>query len=158
VSSRVEWQWSRFDALSAADVYAALVLRQRVFVVEQRCLYLDADGRDPQAFHLFGWTARESDRMLAAYARVFPPGAKRAHEVSIGRVVTDPSCRGSGIGRTLMTEALREAELAWPGIPVHLDAQLHLERFYHTLGFARASEIFDDDGIPHVSMVRPPAA
>ena len=44
-----------WDQLSAHALYEALALRQRVFVVEQDCVYLDADGKDRIARHLFAW-------------------------------------------------------------------------------------------------------
>ena len=50
------WQWSRFSELRPEDLYAAVQLREAVFVVEQQCPYNDADGRDPHAWHLLGWS------------------------------------------------------------------------------------------------------
>ena len=35
-----------FAELSGEELYELLSLRQRVFIVEQRCAYLDADGLD----------------------------------------------------------------------------------------------------------------
>ncbi len=142
------WQLARFDELTAAEIYAALQLRQRVFVVEQTCPYLDADGADPQALHLFGW----SENRLVAYARIFPPSAKYA-EASIGRVATHPRDRGTGAGKELMGEAIRRIEDAgWEQI--RIAAQMYLERFYEGFGFQRVSEPYLEDDIWHVDMLR----
>jgi len=46
----------------------------------------------------------------------------------------------------------------YPGSPIQLDAQAHLEKFYASFGFARVGEPFDEDGIPHISMKWLPAS
>lgn len=98
----IEWQWAAFPSLSGRDVYEILALRQRVFVVEQNCVYQDADGRDSDARHLLGWSlAAGGRRALAGYARVFEAGV-RYREVSIGRIVTAPEVRGTGMGRLVV--------------------------------------------------------
>ncbi len=137
--------------LSRDDLYRALQLRQIVFCVEQSCVYLDLDGKDERAHHLFA--ERASDGKLIAYARIFPAGA--AHELSaIGRVVTHPEARRGGFGKALMHEAIARASQISPGIAIHIGAQAYLERFYGELGFHRSSENYDEDGIPHLEMVR----
>jgi ElaA protein len=151
----IRWRLAPFSALSAAELYAALALRQRVFVVEQQCAYLDADGRDARAWHLFGYAQGDApdDASLLAYARIFAP-EHEAEATVIGRVVNAPEVRGQGIGRALMSEALRSAEAIAPGAPVLLAAQAYLERFYSSFGFVTISEPYLEDGIPHVDMVR----
>lgn len=150
----VNWQWSAFGALAPDELYAALQLRQMVFVVEQQCVFLDPDGRDQQAWHLLGWAADDESRWLAGYARVFAPGIKYA-PASIGRVITHPKARRTGLGRALMTESLRRLELLAPGAEIRIEAQLYLERFYGSYGFGRVSEEYLEDGILHVDMLRP---
>ena len=148
----VTWDLLALDALAPADVYAVLQLRQRVFVVEQRCPYLDADGADDRALHLLG--RADGSPTLAAYARLFVPGARYPDAASIGRIVTHPDVRGTGLGRVLVAEALARVEALAPGADVRIGAQRYLERFYEGFGFERASEDYDEDGIPHVDMVR----
>lgn len=152
----LRWSWAHFDELTLAELYAVLRLRQRVFVVEQNCAYLDLDDADQQAYHLLGWLDRSSDAppLLAAYARVFEPGIKFV-EASIGRVITDPQARGGGYGKLLMREAIERCSALVPGAPIRIGAQAHLERFYESFGFRRASELYDEDGIPHIEMLRP---
>lgn len=128
-------------------------LREGVFIVEQKCAYPDADGRDPDAYHLLGWLDTGSERKLVAYARVFEPGV-RYEEGSVGRVVTAPEVRRTGVGRVLMAEALRRLEGLAPGRPVRLAAQRYLERFYSEFGFTTASAPYEEDGIMHVDMLR----
>jgi ElaA protein len=147
----LEWHDRAFDEISVAELYAIVVLRERVFVVEQTCAYLDADGVDPLCRHLW---ARDSDA-IAAYLRIVPAGA-RYPEVSIGRVVTAPEARGTGLGRELMRRGIAAVRAHHGDVPIRLGAQAHLEKFYAELGFTRISDVYDEDGIPHVYMLRAP--
>lgn len=144
----MDWRWRSWEELGRDELYALVVLRQRVFVVEQRCAYLDADGRDPGAVHLTGWQGGR----LVAYLRAFAPGDDGA--ARIGRVVTAPEVRGSGLGRPLMREGIAGALARWGPAPIALSAQAHLAAFYGSLGFDVTGEPYDEDGIPHVAMIR----
>ena len=117
-----------------------------MFVVEQACVYLDADGIDPVCRHL--WAAGDA---IAAYLRIVPAGVTY-EEVALGRIVTAPEARGSGLGRTLVQRGL---DAVGP-VPVRISAQAHLERFYAELGFRPASDVYLEDGIPHLEMLRAP--
>lgn len=166
----VDWQWSPFADLTAADVYAMLALRQDVFVVEQECVFPDIDWIDQQGHHLLGWQTTEvpevqaavgavgangaRQRILVACLRCLPPGAKFL-ECSIGRVVTAAGVRGSGIGRRLVAEGVRRCEAAYPGQPIRIGAQLYLEDFYRSFGFETVSSPYDEDDIMHIEMLRP---
>ena len=55
MSKEIEYQWKKFDELSIDDLYAILNLRQKVFIVEQDCPYIDTDYTDQDAFHLLGY-------------------------------------------------------------------------------------------------------
>ena len=143
------WQWRAFDDLSARELYGILQLRALVFVVEQNCPYNDLDGFDATAAHLF---LAEQDRVVACL-RLIPPGGKYA-EPSLGRVVTHPDVRRTGLGVELMNEGIRRTEECWPGTPIRIGAQRRLERFYTDLGFSTVSEPYDEDGIEHVEMLR----
>jgi ElaA protein len=89
---------------------------------------------------------------LVGYARILGPGV-RFEETSIGRVIVAKRARGAGLGRRLMNEAIAGIE-ANGHVPIALSAQVHLERFYASLGFV-PGERYDEDGIPHVAMRRP---
>ena len=148
------WHERGFYELSAPELYSIMLLRERVFIVEQRCIYCDADGFDTVARHLWaepsGYPTVALAASIAAYLRILPAEVKYA-EVSIGRVVTGPGYRGKGLGRELMERGIAAAG----DVPIRISAQAHLEKFYAELGFARASEVYDEDGIPHVEMLRP---
>jgi ElaA protein len=143
----MRWQWVAWEALSKEDLYDMMMLRQEVFVVEQDCPYMDADGRDPEAMHLLGW----KEKTLVAYVRAFAPGVVY-EEASIGRVVTSPSIRGTGQGRPLMREAIRCSVQTWGSAPIKISAQSHLETYYGSLGFEVCGDGYLEDGIPHLPM------
>jgi ElaA protein len=145
----VTWRWLAFDQLSVGELYRAMTLRQQVFVVEQNCVYLDADGHDPVSIHGLG----EVGEGLVAYARVLPPGVTFGTP-SIGRLVTAPAARSWGLGRPLMQQAIAESERRYPGQPITIGAQLYLRAFYESLGFEVVGEPYDEDGIMHVDMIR----
>ena len=143
-----DWHERSFADLKTAQLYAIVALRERVFVVEQNCVYLDADGLDLRSRHM--WAEREDK--IEAYLRIVPAGAKYP-EISIGRVVVAPEARGTGLGRDLMRRGISAANGTHE--PIRIGAQAHLEKFYVELGFAIASSPYLEDGIPHVEMVRP---
>jgi ElaA protein len=158
---QIRWQWTRFDDLEPRHLYALLRARGEVFIIEQRCAFLDTDGVDLNAWHLLGWVRpqRTADRgdpaatVLAAYLRLIEP-ARVFDEPSIGRVLTVEPFRRVGLGRPLMKEGLRKAAEIYPGQPVRIGAQIRLERFYQSLGFRTVSEMYIEDGIEHVQMLR----
>jgi ElaA protein len=154
----LRWQWCTLSELTAAELYAVLAARSRVFVVEQSCAYQDADGYDLEAEHLMVWSGRD----VAAYLRVLAPRTK-LRERSIGRIITSQAFRGTGLGRQLVAYALARLDAAFPAEPVRIGAQARLKLFYESFGFQQASEVYMEDGIPHIEMLRaapalPPAA
>ncbi|MET0387707.1 MAG: GNAT family N-acetyltransferase [Polyangiales bacterium] len=148
----IRWQWCALPELSAAEIYAVMEARARVFVVEQRCAYLDLDGYDLAAQHLVAWSSTSSTD-VAAYLRVLAPSTKYA-ERSIGRVITSAAFRGQGLGRELMARGVEQLDQLFPTQPIRIGAQAHLAAFYGSFGFTRASEPYIEDGIPHIEMYR----
>ena len=119
-------------------------------MLEQECLYLDADGKDRKSFHLMGFEGDE----LVAYARIVEPGVSYA-EVSIGRILTTKIARGTGAGIELMEEGLREIESRYGKVPVRISAQTYLLKFYQKFGFESTGKEYLEDEIPHTEMLRP---
>jgi ElaA protein len=145
----IKWTFARLDDLTPRDVYDMLALRNAVFGLEQNCVYLDADRKDFDAWHLLG---RGADGELLAYLRLVDPGKKYA-EPSIGRVVTGMRVRGNGVGRALMQEGLARCSAVFGSTLNRIGAQARLERFYESLGYRRTSENYLEDGIPHLDML-----
>ncbi|NMO13473.1 GNAT family N-acetyltransferase [Pyxidicoccus fallax] len=151
------WQWKSFRELTLDELYTLLALRQEVFVVEQRSIYQDADGLDREAAHLLAFDEAEGTRYLAAYLRVLPPGVKFPDASSLGRVVTAPRARGRGLGRDIVVEGIARLDAEYPEVPIRISAQHYLQRFYESLGFHAEGDVYDEDGVPHIEMVRPAA-
>jgi ElaA protein len=151
----INWQWCKFDALSGREMYAILKLRCEVFIVEQNCVYQDVDGLDPACWHLLGWRAgaEGGPAQLVAYLRGMGPGVK-FDEASIGRVMTHASARRGGAGRELMAQGLARMQQQFPGVPLKIGAQCYLQAFYESFGFVQCSAEYDEDGIPHMDMLR----
>ncbi|MCA0900894.1 GNAT family N-acetyltransferase [Microbulbifer agarilyticus] len=149
------FRWLSFDQLSPDELYEILRARQEVFAVEQESIYQDADGKDQHAKHLVCWKTESTTPTLLAYLRVVAPGKKYA-EPSIGRVLTRESARGTGIGKELMRLGVEHTLREHPQANIRISAQLYLKRFYEELGFAQVSDVYDEDGIPHIEMLRQP--
>ena len=145
----INWQLKPFKDLSVQELYSIMQLRQEVFIVEQNCPYLDADGKDLKSHHLMGFEGEE----LAAYARIVPPGVSY-DEVSIGRVVSGTKYRRQGYGQLLMQESIRQIEKLYGNVPIRIGAQKYLLKFYEGFGFVKEGDEYLEDGIPHVIMVR----
>ena len=133
-----------FGALTAAELYALLQLRAAVFVVEQSCPYLDPDGRDAEALHV--WL--EDGAGVQAYLRVMPDGAGRA---AIGRVIAVR--RRVGLGSRILAEGIRLARERFGAREIRLEAQTYAVGLYEKQGFRRVTKEFLEDGIPHVGML-----
>ena len=145
----INWVCKKFHELTVDELYELLRLRSEVFVVEQNCVFLDMDNKDQKCVHLLGWIGE----VLAASVRIVPAGVSYA-EPSIGRVVTSPKYRRTGLGKLLMEEAIRITTQLHGNQPIRIGAQLYLKDFYTSLGFYAEGEIYMEDGIEHIEMVR----
>jgi ElaA protein len=145
----VQWVLKKFEELSPYELYAILQLRNEVFVVEQNCVFQDADDKDQNSYHLMGF----NDKKLVAYTRLVPAG-EMYEQPSIGRVVTSPSVRANGFGKELMTESIAAVQRLFGKQPIKIGAQLYLKKFYNSLGFEQVSDVYLEDGIEHIYMIR----
>ncbi len=153
MSRALIWTLQPFADLSGATVARLLRARQQVFIVEQRCVYADADGLDTIAWHLAAWEAGADDALPLACARLLPPGVK-FKEPAIGRVMTLGAGRGAGLGSALVARAVAACEAQWPGRGQALAAQVHLVPWYTRFGFTPVGDTYDEDGIAHQDMRR----
>ncbi|GAB2618171.1 GNAT family N-acetyltransferase [Belliella aquatica] len=138
-----------FHELNVDELYDLLRLRSEVFVVEQNCVFLDLDDKDQKCFHLLLYQENE----LVAYTRIVPAGLSY-EEVAIGRVVSSPAFRGKGLGRKVMELTLEACYQLFGSCDIRLGAQTYALGFYESLGFKSDGEIYDEDGIEHIEMVR----
>ncbi len=167
-----------FSELTVYELYSIMALRQEVFIVEQNCPYLDADGKDLEGFHLLcyanlaknaiytegvldvgfgmsdvGVLPTSNPNPLLAYTRLLAKGISYDNYASIGRVINSPKVRGRGVGKQLMAESIRQMARLFPNDAVKIGAQSYLLKFYGSLGFESTGEEYMEDGIPHTSMI-----
>jgi ElaA protein len=143
----LKWKIKDFEALSVHELYDLLQLRSEIFVVEQNCVYLDLDGKDKKALHLFA----EFNGVIVAHARLFQPGIS-FDNASIGRVVVGAAYRDKKWGHELMREAIAAIKQYFHTEAITIGAQQYLQKFYESHGFIQSSEMYLEDGIPHIEM------
>jgi ElaA protein len=147
----ITWYHKHFKALNTTELYQILQLRNEVFIVEQNCAFQDLDDKDFKCYHLMGFDT-DSQKVLA-YTRIVPEGVSY-EEASIGRVVTSPLARGGGIGKQLMQKSIELLEELYGGVSIRIGAQLYLKKFYESFGFKQVEDIYLEDGIEHILMIR----
>lgn len=147
-----KWVVKDFDSLSLEELYEVMHLRQVVFVVEQDCPYIDADGKDFFGQHVLGYN--DGDKLIA-YTRILPAGISYPKEPAIGRVVSHPDVRGKGVGRPLMQKSIEVLEETYGNSACRISAQTYLLNYYREFGFEAVGEEYLEDGLPHFEMLRP---
>jgi ElaA protein len=147
---QLRWTLTAFNELTIDQLYKIMQLRMAIFVVEQHCIFQDADDKDQHAWHLCGW----NDDTLVAYTRLLPPGISYA-EASIGRVLNAKSVRGKNVGKALMERSIAAVYQLFGKVPVKIGAQLYLKKFYESFGFTTCSDIYLEDEIEHIKMLLP---
>ncbi|MFR3686125.1 MAG: GNAT family N-acetyltransferase [Enterococcus sp.] len=133
------------DELTPQELLTIMQARTAVFVVEQECPYQEVDEADRSAIHV--WL--EENGRLQAYTRILA----EAETIHFGRVLVVKDYRGQQLGRKIVSKTLKEIETRYPNRPVVISAQAHLADFYHSFGFEKNSEVFLEDGIPHIEMI-----
>jgi ElaA protein len=149
---QLSWHSRSWSEISADELYNLLKLRINVFVVEQNCPYPECDDKDKNSIHLF---AIDSHYEVHACLRIVEAGISY-DEVSIGRVATSLTSRGTGLGKELMAEGLRLIVEKYGNVPVRISAQLYLKKFYESFGFIAEGETYLEDNIPHIEMILSP--
>ncbi len=146
--SEIAWEWYSFEQLSNRHLHEILRLRQEVFIVEQNCVYLDADELDTVSHHLMGRISGE----IVVYARLCPPGS-RFTEPSMGRLLTVKPYRQAGLAHRAVERCLLKAKEIFDESSFRISAQSYLRDFYSGFGFVESGEPYDEDGIEHIDMV-----
>lgn len=146
----IRWVTKPFSKLSNDELYGLLRLRSDVFVMEQKCMFLDLDNNDQKAHHVFGSLQNE----IIATTRLFKVGDAYEHYQSIGRVAGSSKFRNIGVGKDLMNYSIMECERLFGKGPIKIGAQLYLKKFYGDFGFEQAGEMYFEDEIEHIPMIR----
>ena len=145
----LQWSWKSFEQITKEELYEVLSFRQSIFVVEQKSWYQDADGLDNISLHLL----LKENAFLVGYLRLIPPG-KKYDTPSIGRIAIKENLRGNAIGSELVKRGIKKSSETYLTDSVTISAQNYLTKFYQNHGFTIQGEVYDEDGIPHVKMVK----
>ncbi len=135
------------DEMTAREWCQLLEERVKVFVVEQHCPYQEMDADDYHAHHL---TLRNDAGELVGYTRIYRRADGR---VTFGRVLVPLEHRKHHYGRLLVEQTIAATHRLFPGAPIKIQAQAYLKKFYGSLGFRAVSDVYLEDGIPHLDMV-----
>lgn len=136
-----------FDELTPSEVYEILKARCEVFFLEQHIVCQDMDDVDYQSLHFF----IKDGKTVLAYLRAYE-AEDDLDTIVIGRVLT--LCHGEGLGRELMEKGIVALRTQTNRKRITLHAQVQAEGFYQKCGFQTVSDVFMEEGIPHVTMER----
>lgn len=139
--------YKNFNELTVKELYEILKLRSEVFVVEQKCIYNDIDGKDITSIHLM---IKENGE-IKAYLRVLQPGVSY-DDASLGRVLVSKDARGKGYAKIIVQKGIDYVLNNLNNTNITIGAQEYLKDFYSKFGFKAISDVYDDDGIPHLDM------
>ncbi|MBD8071511.1 GNAT family N-acetyltransferase [Bacillus sp. PS06] len=131
------------------DLEKAFFIRKRVFVEEQEIpLELEFDEFD-QLNHQCSHVLVEYNDEAAGTGRIrYVDGVGK-----LERICILPDYRKFGLGKIVIT-ALEDIAKNKGVSKVKLHGQEHAAGFYRKLGYEAASDIFIEDGIPHLLMVK----
>ena len=146
----LSWQCKSFNELTNEELYKIIQLRIEVFAVEQNVVYQDCDNKDFVSYHFYAILNNE----IVAYSRITPPGISYRDAASIGRVVTSSDMRGRSLGKQLFEKGLEQLYQIFGQIPVIISAQVYLIKFYENFSFIQQGDIYIEDSIPHITMVK----
>lgn len=144
----MNWNVKKFEELKCEEIYKILQIRNKIFIVEQKCVYQDCDGKDKKSYHLY----LEDKGEVISYSRILLRKVSY-NEVSIGRVLVNKNYRGMGIARKMMIKAINFIEKNLGEKEIKIQAQCYLIDFYKSLGFKEISNEYLEDNIPHIDML-----
>lgn len=90
---------------------------------------------------------------MIGYLRILPKGTTYEAYNSIGRVIISESTRGSGLGHELIKIGIGACQNHFNESTIKISAQEHLAEFYQQHGFKQVTEMYLEDGIPHIGML-----
>jgi predicted GNAT family N-acyltransferase len=129
------------------DLAAAFEIRKVVFVEEQGTpLEEEFDEGDDEAVHILIVAGQKA--VGTARIRIVEEGLAK-----LERICVLAEYRQYGIGKRIVT-TLEGLALEMGATMAKLHGQTQAEGFYQKLGYATVSDVFMEDGIPHVVMTK----
>lgn len=147
---KITWVYKHFNELTALEYHHIIFLRTEVFVVEQNCPYQEVDKKDVVSYHLYGTNAKNE---VVAVTRIVPQHISYK-EISVGRVAIKKSSRGTGLAHELMLKTFEAAEIIFGKQAIRISAQEYLLNYYSKHGFKQVGEMYLEDDIPHIEMLK----
>ena len=142
--SNINIEKKKYESLTLDELYQIMDLRNRVFIMEQRILYVDTDFYDQHSSHYF---IKDQEKIIC-YLRVVRRGVK-FEEYSITRVVTDPKFRNQKLATRLIKDALEDHK----GYAIRISAQAYLKTYYESFGFKVVKGPYIEEDILHYEML-----
>jgi ElaA protein len=139
----------KFNELTNLELYEILKIRSEIFVVEQNCVYNDLDEKDLEAIHFM---IKENNKIIS-YLRVLKNGVSYDGTASFGRVLVVENFRNQGLARKIVKAGINYIINELKENKITIGAQEYLKSFYESLGFVGISEVYLEDGIPHLDMI-----
>ena len=133
-----------------AELEGAINVRMRVFVVEQQIpAEVELDEADATATHAVAFAAGNivgTGRLLEVEGD--PEGTCR-----IGRMAVDQGWRRHGVGGKVLEFLEEQGRLEGYTLCL-LHAQEYVKAFYAEHGYSEQGDVFLEEGIPHIEMVK----
>ena len=132
-----------------ADAFA---IREEVFVNEQGfALEIEQDAYDATSVHAVAYN--RLGKPLAT-GRLLPTSMVDGVKASkIGRMAVHRVMRGSKLGTDIINSLVAVAKARGDAM-VTLNSQWNAQNFYTKQGFTAQGEPFDDEGMPHIEMIK----
>ncbi|AVK63929.1 GNAT family N-acetyltransferase [Lactobacillus sp. CBA3606] len=143
----LKWYVKQFSGLTTIQLHDIYQLRAKSFVQEQARSYQDPDDTDFDARHIFAY----DNGHLVAYARIYD----RAGVVTFGRITTDSTYRGTGLGKQLMNHVMAILKVHYADAQIEIDAQTQVQKFYEKFGLTTQGDPFIDLGAEVIKMQAP---
>lgn len=145
----MNWSIKKFNQLDINNLYSILKLRSEVFVLEQKCPYLDIDEKDQKALHIFSLDNKDD---CIAYGRILKPDDYYKNYTAITRIVIRKKDRNKQLGYELVKKLIEICKEKYKEKKIKISAQKHLQNFYEKCGFVFKGENYLEDEIPHCAM------
>ena len=120
-------------------------VRKAVFMEEQG-FQQEFDDVDDRAYHVL---IQDGERPVAT-GRLF---TEDGETYLIGRVAVLKEVRRSSLGSEVI-KALESKAAEKNADSISLSAQCRVQKFYESLGYHATDDLHDDEGCPHVTMVK----
>lgn len=133
---------------SEQELQDAFRVRRNVFIEEQEVPEeIEMDDHDTLSSATIHFVAYDQGQPVgASRLRPYQPGVGK-----VERVAVLGSERGTGLGRHIMV-MMEETAQSNGYEKLKLNAQCHAQGFYEKLGYTPLGDVFEEAGIPHISM------